>query len=261
VTNYVTSLLTAKGFKTQVFPIYDEDNEAPGIYDALGSATLLVAFGGDGTMLRAARISSGSGVPIIGVNMGGKGFLAELEVSELDRLPAVAAGEFMREERLVLEMELTHDGERIYRDYAINDVVIGDVAKVIDLTLYGDDRKISRFTGDGVVVSTPTGSTGYSLSAGGPIVDPAARTIVVTPICAHSLDARPFVVVSHRRIVVEIGEKKRNPAYLSVDGRASVDVHPGDRLEVWESNNTVCFAQISDRSFYTRVYEKLGDQL
>jgi NAD+ kinase len=264
VTNHVARLIANAGGTARVFPIFDPEEpeeREDALGDALRDASLIIAFGGDGTMLRAARASIGSGVPLVGVNMGGKGFLAELELADLDRIPAVAAGEFEREARLCLDIELVRGGAVICRDFAVNDVVVGGVAKVIDLTLYGDGRRIARMAGDGVVVATPTGSTAYSLSAGGPIVEPSARNILITPVCAHSLEARPYVLSAERRVTVEIGAAKRNPAYMAVDGRELTEVLPGDRLEVCAARASVCFAHISDRSFYKRVSEKLGETM
>ncbi|MDR2501983.1 MAG: NAD(+)/NADH kinase [Oscillospiraceae bacterium] len=248
----VAQTLGDAGMAPRVLTKFPEDAD-PAIY----GADLIIVFGGDGTMLRAGRAAAGTGVPILGVNMGGKGFLAELELSDIERIPEIAAGAFEREERLLLEVELSRGGKTVFRDYAINDAVISGVAKVVDLTIFGDGRQISRFAGDGIVIATPTGSTAYSLAAGGPVVEPGARNIIVTPVCAHILEARSYVLMPGRRVSVEVGEMKRNPAYLSVDGREPADVFPGDKLAVWESSRTVCFAQVTGKNFYKRVAEKL----
>ncbi|MDR0916968.1 MAG: NAD(+)/NADH kinase [Oscillospiraceae bacterium] len=256
-TDRAAELLRQNGFLPRIAMISESpDAEYP--VPSLDNAALVVAFGGDGTVLRAARIIVDADVPLIGVNMGGKGFLAELEPHELDMLPAIADGAFTPEPRLMLDLELQRDGETLMRDFALNDCVIAGVAKVISLEIYGDERHISRVVGDGVVIATPTGSTAYSLAAGGPVVEPTARNIIVTPICAHALAAKPYVLSDDRVVTVDISSERRNPVFLSVDGREPLEVRPGDRLIARRSVKNMVFAHISERNFYGRVSEKLG---
>jgi NAD+ kinase len=161
---------------------------------------------------------------------------------------------------MMLDVEVFRDGESICNDFALNDIVVKGDNKVIDLTLYGDQQRISRFSGDGAVIATPTGSTAYSMAAGGPIVEPSARNIIVTPICAHVLEAKSFVLVSNRLVSVKIGYKKQNPAYMSVDGGNHVRIQSGDILNVRESKKSTLFVRLSKRNFYTKVSEKLGER-
>jgi NAD+ kinase len=256
-TNRVAEIARAGGIASQIFTVFGEDT--PEMRAEIASAELVIAFGGDGTMLRVARLAIGTGVPVLGVNMGGKGFLAELELSQLDQIPRFLRGEFEREERMALDAELLRGGEIISSDVAINDVVISGGGKVIDVTTFGDGHRISRFTGDGVIVATPTGSTAYSMAAGGPIVEPTAHNIIITPICAHVLESKPYVLVSDRRVSIDVGLGKRNPAYMSVDGVERAAVESGDTLNVRKSERTVCFARLAHRSFYKKVSEKLGE--
>ncbi|MDR1299344.1 MAG: NAD(+)/NADH kinase, partial [Oscillospiraceae bacterium] len=143
----------------------------------------------------------------------------------------------------------------------LNDVVIGGITKMVDITVYGDGNVISVLSGDGAVIATPTGSTAYSLSAGGPIVEPSARNIIITPVCAHMLKARPFVLASERAVSVKLGDARPNPAYMSVDGCAYVDLRAGDTINVRQSQKKTLFVQLSGRSFYRKVSEKLGESL
>ena len=228
--------------------------------NSLQSAELIITFGGDGTILRAARIAAKANVPILGVNLGGKGFMTELEGSELHNLDAVFAGQYNIERRMMLDVEVSRNGKIYFSDFSLNDAVIRGDNKVIDIALFGDGQKISYFFGDGAIISTPTGSTAYSMAAGGPIVEPTAHNIIVTPICAHILEAKSVVLTSDRRVSVEIGVRKNNPAYLSVDGGKHLEIQSGDIISASKSKmytNLVC---LSKGSFYQKVNEKLGEK-
>ena len=250
-------------------PVFDDDESAkippPGfeaaeLADMLPSAEMIITFGGDGTILRAARAAAGLDVPILGINLGGKGFIAELEIDDIVLIDSVATGEYEIEDRMMLDVEVFRGGESVCRDYALNDVVIRGDNKVIDLTLFGDGHRISHFSGDGTVIASPTGSTAYSMSAGGPIVEPAAHNIIVTPICAHVLETKSYVLVSDRHVSIEIGYKKRNPAYMSVDGGDHIGIQSGDVVDVYKSEKITRLVRLSNRSFYKKVSEKLGEK-
>ena len=226
----------------------------------LASAEMVITFGGDGTILRAARAASELSVPILGINLGGKGFIAELEAEDIGRLKYIANGEYNLETRIMINVEVERNGETICRDFALNDIVVRGDNKVIDMTIFGDNQKITHFSGDGAVIATPTGSTAYSMSAGGPIVDPAAKNIIITPICAHILEARSFVLVLDRVVTVEIGHKKSNPSYISVDGGNHINILSGDIVRVFKSERSTQLVRFSDKSFYRKVSEKLGER-
>ena len=229
--------------------------------DELPDAEMVIAIGGDGTMLRAARAAAELGVPILGINMGGKGFMAELEFDDIALIDVIADGKYKTESRMMLDAVLMRNDEIICHNFALNDVVIKGDNKVIDLTLYGDNQRIMQFSGDGAVVATPTGSTAYSMAAGGPIVEPSAKNIIVTPICAHVLEAKSIILDSDRHVTVEIGYKKHNPAYMSVDGGKHVSILSGDIISVSKSEIFTKFVRIKERSFYQKVNEKLGERL
>ena len=274
VTQQVGEILKNNGWQTVLCPISIEDSkelclsglEPPPGYNfsrleqELDSAEMVITFGGDGTILRAARSASENGVPILGINLGGKGFMAELEADEIDLLRSVPDGEYNIETRIMLDVEVIRDEEIVARDYALNDIVVKGDNKVIDMTIFGDNQKITHFSGDGAVIATPTGSTAYSMSAGGPIVDPAAKNIIITPICAHVLEARSFVLVLGRIVTIELGSKKSNPAYISVDGGSHVKIQSGDTIKVYKSKRNTHLVRLSDKSFYRKVSEKLGER-
>ena len=268
MTRRVNEMLVKRGRLAVFCPVYDYDSAAcippPGletveIGNELSSAEMIITFGGDGTILRAARAAADSGVPILGVNLGGKGFIAELEAEDISQIDKMMTDGFEIENRMMLDVEVMRGGEVIYRDFALNDAVIKGDNKVIDLLLFGDGQRISHFSGDGAVIATPTGSTAYSMAAGGPIVEPAAHNIIVTPICAHTLEAMSFVLVSDRRVSVEIGRRKHNPAYMAVDGGEHVSIQSGDVINVRKSDRYSRLVRLSRRSFYKKVSEKLGE--
>ena len=228
--------------------------------DELPTAEMIITLGGDGTILRAARLAADLSVPVLGINLGSKGFMAELEAEDIGLLETVAIGDYSIEPRIMIDVEVQRNGEVICKDYALNDIVIRGDNKVIDMTIFGDDQKISRFSGDGVVIATPTGSTAYSMSAGGPILDPAAKNIIITPICAHMLEARSFVLELGRVVTVELGHKKINPTYISVDGGDHIRIQSGDNVKIYRSERKTQLVRLSDRSFYKKVSEKLGER-
>lgn len=225
------------------------------------NASLAVTFGGDGAILQAARTLCETGVPILGINLGHKGFMAELESGELDLVREAFEGRFTVEERMMADVTVYREGGSVFRDFALNEAVVEGVARVIGISVYGDGRRIMGFDGDGVIVSTPTGSTAYSLSAGGPIVEPTARSLLVTPVCPHILAARSYVLSPERTVTVELRSSAGKRAYLSVDGGDSVELAPLDRVEVKRSNLVTRLARITGRSFYEKVAAKLGDRL
>jgi NAD+ kinase len=192
--------------------------------------------------------------------MGSKGFMAEIEKEDIALIPKAVCGEYTIDRRMMLDVELRRDGSVIYSDFALNDVVVAGITKVIDLTLRGDGQIISHFSGDGAIVATPTGSTAYSMAAGGPIIEPCADNIIVTPICAHVLAAKAFVLASDRCVSVELGAVKANPAYLSVDGGGYLNLTSGDIVTVRKSTKETLLVHLSNRSFYKKVSEKLGEK-
>ena len=226
----------------------------------LPGADMLICFGGDGTILHAAKDADVYGVPILGVNMGSVGFMAELEYSELSLLSKLADGKFTTESRMMLDVSVIRDGRQIFHDVALNDAALtkGAVARVVDLKISCDKVPMSEFSGDGVVVSTPTGSTGYSMSAGGPIVEPTAENLIITPICAHAMDAKSFVLGSDRVVSIRLGRLTRKTAYLSADGGRAFRLQDGDVAEIRKSEKVTKLVRLSGRTFYEILVKKFG---
>ena len=225
----------------------------------LRGSDLVVAFGGDGTSLHLARAASMRGVPVLGVNLGSLGFMSDLELGELDLLKNLAAGQYRRERRMMLDVSVWRDGRTVYTSGALNDAVItkGAMARVIRLQVTRGEDQLGIFSGDGVVVATPTGSTGYSLSAGGPIVEPTAQNFVISPICAHSVFSKSFVLSAAGTVTVAPAELNRKQVYLSVDGGKAFALRQGDRVRISRSRYETELLRLTDKSIYEILRTKM----
>ena len=227
----------------------------------IGKAEMVICFGGDGTILHMAKAATKRDIPILGVNIGTMGFMAELESSELDKLALLAEGKYTLDSRMMLDVTLQRDRDIIYHDICLNDVVItkGAVARIVHLQVKCDGVCALESGGDGVIISTPTGSTAYNFSAGGPIVEPDARNIIITPICAHEVGCRCIVASDRRTVTVEMIQNARRNAYLSADGGRAVRLNMGDVATIKKSNLETSLVRLKDRSFYDVVNQKFRD--
>ena len=216
------------------------------------NADMVVCFGGDGTILHMAKTATRRNVPVLGVNIGTMGFMAELESNELDQLARIATNDFTVDSRMMLDVTLQRDRDIVFHDICLNDAVItkGAIARITHLTVKCDGVTAMTCGGDGVIVATPTGSTGYSLSAGGPIVEPEASNIIITPICAHDVMSRCIVAPGRRVVTVEMVRNSRRNAFLSVDGGKAVRMNMGDIAIVKKSNMEAKLVRLKERSFY-----------
>ncbi len=223
-------------------------------------ADMLICFGGDGTILHAAKDAAIHDVPILGINMGSVGFMAELEETELQQLERLAAGNYTTEERMMLQVRLIRGKQVVFDECALNDAVLskGTIARVAELDVSADGVLTCQVTGDGVVVATPTGSTAYSMSAGGPIVEPGSDNLVVTPVCAHQLSARPMVMAPEHTITVQLPRRSRKSVYLSVDGGKSIRISGNDRVEIRRAERRTRLVKLSGKNFYQLLNQKLG---
>lgn len=226
------------------------------------SADLLIAFGGDGTILHLARTVALHNVPVLGVNLGSLGFMSELEVNELDRLRDLAEGRFTVENRMMLDAAVLRDGRQVYSNIALNDAVIskGSIARVVRLDIFTEEGRLTRVGGDGIIVSTPTGSTGYSMAAGGPIVEPTAKNLLLTPICPHSTRSSSYVLSPEHVITVEAADANRKFVYLSVDGGKAFSLKNGDQVRVSTSKYTTKLVRLSKKSFCEILDKKMGTE-
>ena len=228
--------------------------------DELGAKIeLLIVFGGDGTLLSAARALHGHTVPILAVNLGGLGFLTSVTLDELyPLLETVLAGKHRKSERMMLDAEIFHSGKSTLRECALNDVVAnkGALARMLDFDVYVDSNHVGRYRADGLIVSTPTGSTAYSLAAGGPIVDPAIDAFVITPICPHMLTNRPLVVPGTAKIELDFSAAEE-PIYVTLDGQIGSQLKTGDRVTVTKSANRVTLVRPPAKTYFQVLRSKL----
>ena len=224
----------------------------------LPTADAVICFGGDGTILHMAKAATRQGIPILGVNIGTMGFMAELESTELDQLRRLADDDYAIDSRMMLDVTVHRDRDIIFHDICLNDVVVtkGAVARIVHLCVKCDGVQAIECGGDGIIVATPTGSTAYSLSAGGPIVEPEAHNIIITPICAHDVATRGIVASENRVITVGLTKNARRSAYLSVDGGKAVRMNMGDVATVRKSKLMTKLVRLKDRSFYDVVNMK-----
>jgi NAD+ kinase len=221
-------------------------------------AGLVIALGGDGTLLRAAELARPQGAPLLGVNLGHVGFLAEADPVSLDvTTERILTGEYDVEERLALEVAVIRQGETVIRDWALNDVSVEKAARehMLNVVLEIDGRPLSRWGCDGIVCATPTGSTAYAFSAGGPVVWPSVQALLVVPLSAHALFARPLVVSPDSTVAVELTRADAT-AVMFCDGRRTHQVEPGDRLEVVRSDAPIRLVRLRKAPFTDRLVDK-----
>ena len=224
-----------------------------------GAVEMVVVLGGDGTLLAAARSLQKKQVPILGVNLGGLGFLTEITLAELyPMLEAILRGEYKTDERLFLEARVWRKEKVVDTFQVLNDVVInkGALARIIELKTSVDQEYLTTFRADGLIVSTPTGSTGYSLSAGGPIVYPSLQSIIITPICPHTMTNRPIIVPKEATITVTLCSADQE-VFLTLDGQVGFKMELRDRVEVKKGEGFVRLIKSPSRGYFEVLRQKL----
>ena len=235
-------------------------NFAPGddLYTACG---LLIVLGGDGTILKAAAKASRNNVPLIGINLGRIGFMSEIESDELHLLDNLFSGGYEIKSRMMLEAGIIKAGVETNAGMALNDAVVthGAQAKLIEIELARNGAKIARYMADGVIAATPTGSTAYSMSAGGPIVDPEIECFCVTPICPHSPLNRPLIFAGDSRLEIT-AKNASSGAYLAIDGQNPIELHENDIVSIKKSKFPARFASIKKRGFFDVVRSKFASE-
>ena len=215
------------------------------LHQEIRSADLLIAFGGDGTILHLARTVALHSVPVLGVNLGSLGFMSDVE------------------SRMMLDVSVLRGGKSVYNNIALNDAVIskGSIARVVRLNIFTEEGQLTKVGGDGIIASTPTGSTGYSMAAGGPIVEPTARNLLLTPICPHSTRSSSYVLSPEHVITVEAPDANRKFVYLSVDGGKAFSLKNNDQVRVSTSKYTTRLVRLSKKSFCEILDKKMGGEV
>ena len=258
-------MLSKEGFACAVCPVFAAEGEdvlprdiSYRRLEEIGDdCSLLIVIGGDGTILSVVRALRGRSIPVLGINLGTKGFMTALEAEDFNNILSAARGSYRISERMMLDVAIERAGKVIYTDLALNDAVIHGYGECINITAYCCDDKMTGYSGDGVIVATPTGSTGYSMSAGGPIVEPEAEAFILTPICAHSISAKPFVIGAQKTISIKTEKLHTRRAYLSIDGNSVMDLSSGDRMIVRRSEHRTMMVRMGDKTFFETAYEKL----
>ncbi|MBE7019454.1 MAG: NAD(+)/NADH kinase [Ruminococcaceae bacterium] len=220
---------------------------------------IVIVLGGDGTLLRVAQSASQHQIPILGINFGRVGLLADLEQDEMELVSRIFTGDYTIDERMMLTATVTEKGEEKYRFNALNEIALsrGNFAKMLEMDLYIDGAICTPIRADGLIVSTPTGSTAYSLSAGGAVIDPLAEAFAVTPICPHTLTIRPMILCKNRTITIKQKEGTENVSFLSYDGNEAVTINPNMEISVELSGHTTKLIRIVNRNFYSVLKDKL----
>ena len=257
----VIQLLNARQVRTIAI---GEEAEALGLTptekdDFCQMAQVVLVIGGDGTMLRAARTVYGSEIAILGINQGYLGFLTEIEVEQLaESLEQLLQGAYTVERRMMLTAQVYRNGVCIADVSALNDLVVtkGALSRIIKMELYLEDKLVEKYHGDGLIFSTPTGSTGYSLSANGPIVYPNMDLCIVTPICPHSLIARPLIFSPEHTLTLRL-DANNAPAMLTVDGQNGVELKQGDWIQISKAEHDTYLLVLEKRNFFAVLREKL----
>lgn len=223
-------------------------------------ADIIITIGGDGTIIRYSKIAALDNKPVLGINAGRMGYLANLEQNELNLINKLFTGEYTIEDRMMMTVTVKENGNVIGEYNALNDAVItsGFISRIIDVQA-GVGNDFVNYRADGLIVSTPTGSTAYSMSAGGPIIDPLTENFCITPICSHSLSAKPIILGAHNELKLKAYSKKRTEIYLTVDGRKVATMRPFTEVTITRSKNSVKLIRLNDRSFYKTLSYKFKD--
>ena len=261
-TKSAIAILRDMGFQTVVCsPFRDPKTDAFGdlpskpLLPELKGADLVITLGGDGTILHLAKLAALHKLPMLGINMGGLGFLAELEVNALEALKGLQGWTFPIEGRMMLDVSVLRDGKQVYTNMGLNDAVIreGPISHVIHLKISSDGRHLADIAGDGVIIATPTGSTAYSLSAGGPVVE----TMALTPICTHNMRFSSYILSPEHTLTVELERNGRKPVFLFVDESRAFPLYSNDIVQIRRSRHVTRLAHLSEKSFCEVFAQKM----
>ena len=260
ITEQIRHHISRLGAVCNIYDQYDRDVSS---IDIPEETQCILVIGGDGTILAAARMLVGSNFPLLGINLGTLGFLADVNLADLSKtLDLLLQDQYQVENRIMLTAEVYKQGKKAATYIALNDFNINrfGASRVIGLKVGINGSVIDRYRADGVIVCTPTGSTGYNLSAGGPIINPTCKNFVITPICPHSLTARSIVLAKEDIVTVEVEQIRSNikeEAIISFDGREGLSLFPGDQVKIYKSQEVTPFIKATEVSFVQILKEKL----
>lgn len=260
ITRKLQSIINKHGGSSHVF-LCNKD----GIEKQKANADFVLVLGGDGTLLSVAREVADMKVPVLGINLGTLGFLAEVELSHMDdAIARLMSGDYLTEERMMLDAMVIHEGNEIKISSALNDITLTRCGslQIIHYSIYVNKKFLCNMSADGVIVATPTGSTGYNMSAGGPIAEPGAQLLMLTPICAHTLNSRSIILRSDDVVEIVINRGSDGSALTveaSSDGNEKVMVTTGDTLRICKSDKTTTIVKLDERSFLEALHRKMSE--
>lgn len=235
-----------------------ENKKYPSVDVGKFNGDLAISLGGDGTML--TLISLVKDIPILGINVGTLGFLTELEMCEYELLEKVLDNEYTIEKRNLLTVIIKRNNEEILKQNALNDIIIKteNSFRIMHLTVSANDKTALSFEGDGLIISTPTGSTAYNVAAGGPIIEPECEVMCVTPICSHKFTGKSFIISNKKTVKISVKSRNDNLAYIAVDGKNPVRILPLDEIDVKDFGETATFVKVKNKNFYEVLNLKMG---
>jgi len=228
----------------------------------LKEAAFLISVGGDGTLLNMARTSFDYDIPVLGINLGTVGFLADVEINEIENaVRRLADGDYRLKNRMVLSATVLRNSVSVFDSIAINDVVVNrdGLSRIIRLQVFVDNQFIDSFPGDGIIVSTPTGSTAYNLSAGGPIVQPDMEMVITTPICPHILHSRSFITSADRKLRITISKDYTDSAIITMDGQEGFRIEASDEIIITRARKDIRFVSFKDINIFEVLRAKIHD--
>lgn len=268
VTQKIRTILDGKSIKYQINSVLNTGKNKDIFYtnknDIDADTDCILVIGGDGTLIQAARDLADIDIPMIGVNLGHLGYLAEIERDNIEEtVSMIIDNNYKIESRIMLNGDVCRNGRKLYEDIALNDIVLGRAGalRIIDFKVYVNDEYLNLYSADGMIVSTPTGSTAYNLSAGGPILEPAANIMAITPICSHTLGARSIVLSADSRIKIEICSNRHfddNDTKVYFDGNASYMLQAGDIINIRKSALDTKIMKLNRMSFVEVLHKKMN---
>lgn len=234
----------------------------PNKHELFKNADIVIVLGGDGTLLSVAKYSAMYEVPMLGLNLGRLGFLVELERDETEKFEKIINGDYRIEDRIMLDARVTRRGETIFEETALNDIIVskGNISKMVHLTLSVDGTYANDYFADGLIVSTPTGSTAYSLSAGGPVVEPRLNAMIITPICPHTITSRPMVIADDQRAEIYVDRYHNEDVVLNYDGKDGPALLNGDIVTVTRAQKPTKLIRLENNSFFNLLNRKLSER-
>ena len=231
--------------------------------DVADEIDMIISLGGDGTLLALAGKAASRQIPVLGINIGNLGYLVELDIEEKDKLLNVFSGEYTFDTRAMLDIYVIRNNKTAAQFVALNEALVskGEISRLIDIEFYADDMFINKYRADGLIIATPTGSTAYSLSAGGPVIEPQTQSVVITPVSPHSLSSIPIIMPISSTFEIKISENGKKDMFVTADGNKHFRLFCGDIVRVYRSKHELKLIRVKKHNFYTILRRKLEERM